>query len=57
MFQECLKAFGKERMDLAEQILQHPKTLQEFELRFEMFLDETIRLHCEQPDLLTLISF
>ena len=55
LFQECLKDFGKEQLDMADKILQRPRSQQEFNIRFEMFIDEGIRLYSEQSDLLTLI--
>ena len=55
LFQECLKDFGKERMVMADKILQVPRSQQEFNIRFEMFIDEGIRLYSEQTHLLTLI--
>ncbi len=55
LFQECLREFGKEQLVMAEKILQATRSKQEFHIRFEMFIEEGIRLYSEQSSLLTLI--
>lgn len=55
LFQECLKDFGNEQLLMADKILQPPRSQQEFDVRFEMFIDEGIRLYSEQSHLLTLV--
>jgi len=55
LFHACLENFGEERLEIAEKMLIHPRSRQEFEIRLGLFAEELINVHIEQSDLATLI--
>lgn len=55
LFHECIKKFGEEQISVAYKILQHPKSMQEFKVRFEVFIDELIKSYIEKADLMALV--
>ena len=55
LFNECIKKFGEEKLSVAYKVLLHPKSMQEFKVRFEIFIDELIKSYIEKADLMALV--
>lgn len=51
LYHACLDSFGKGRADKAREMLATPKSKEELRLRLEMFLNEVLLVHTEQPDI------
>ena len=55
LFYACIEQFGKSRLAVVEKILLSPRSKEEFEIRLQMFIDELIDVHLDQPDLTALL--
>jgi len=55
LFYACIEQFGKSRLAAVEKILISPRSKEEFEIRLQMFVDELIDIHLDQPDLTALL--
>jgi AcrR family transcriptional regulator len=56
LYRACLEQIGKARLAAAERILQQPQSLEEFRIRFQMFLEEVITVHLEEPEVARIIN-
>ena len=50
LFHSCLRLFAVEKQETINRILVQVKSKEEFRVRLEMFADEMIRSHLEDPD-------
>lgn len=50
LFRACLEHFGKQRLALAQRLLQPAASTEEFKLRLKMFVEEMFAAHAEDSD-------
>jgi AcrR family transcriptional regulator len=50
LYRICLEQFGKERLALAQRVLQPPQTTDEMRFRLQMFVEEMLACHLENQD-------
>lgn len=50
LYRTCLEQFGKERLAVAQRLLQPPQTLEELRVRLKMFIEEMFACHLENRD-------
>jgi AcrR family transcriptional regulator len=50
LYRACLEQFGKERLAVAQRVLQPPQTLDELRFRLKMFLEEMFACHLDCPE-------
>jgi AcrR family transcriptional regulator len=55
LYRTCIGQFGRERLAVAERILQEAKTREEFGVRLELFLEEVTTCHLSEPELSSLV--
>ncbi len=55
LYAECLEDFGQDRLAAIERILKVPASFEELRTRLEMFTEEFIVRHLEDPDLSTIL--
>ena len=55
LFKACIEDFGASKFELFERIIIPPKSKEELNIRLGLFLDEIIKTHTEQQDLVTLV--
>ena len=56
LYEYLLGRFGCTRLDFARKTLQTPKNLEDFKVRLEIFLQETLAAFLEQPEIFTLVQ-
>lgn len=55
LFRACIERAASLRLEAAKNILTKPKTVDEMRVRLEMFTDEILIYHVENPDVCTII--
>ncbi|HAR42178.1 MAG TPA: hypothetical protein DCS07_06045 [Bdellovibrionales bacterium] len=55
LYRACLEQFGKERLAAAHRVLQTPNSLEEVQIRLQLFFEELLIAHIEQPEITQLI--
>jgi AcrR family transcriptional regulator len=50
LYHECLTQFGESKLKVAQRVLQAPQSVQEFQIRFRMFLEEVMVEFLNDPD-------
>ena len=55
LYRACLEEFGRERLAVAERLLQAPQSLEEFTIRLKMFMEEVMSCHCDQSEITLII--
>lgn len=50
LYRACLERFGKERLAIAERVLQPPQTFEELRIRLKMFFEEMLAAHLDNRD-------
>lgn len=55
LYRTCLEQFGKDRLKMAERLLQPPSSREELRIRLDMFIDEVLGSHIDQPELSQII--
>lgn len=55
LYRACLEQFGKERLAVAQRVLQSPRSLEDFRVRLTMFIEELLTCHSEQPEVTAIL--
>jgi AcrR family transcriptional regulator len=56
LYRTCLEQFGKARLSATERVLQSPSSIEEFRIRLQMFIEEIISVHLEEPELSRILN-
>lgn len=56
LFRACIERAATTRLQVANDILSPPKSLEEFKIRLGMFTDELLLYHVEHPDICTILQ-
>lgn len=56
LFRACVERAATTRLEVANNILSPPKSLEEFRIRLGMFIDEMLLYHVEHPDICTILQ-
>src|SRR4051794_29908241 len=55
LYRTCLEQFGRQRLSVARQMLQPPKSAEEISIRVRMFAEEMFRCHVDECGLTQII--
>jgi len=55
LYRNCLEQFGRASLEAAGRVLQPPVSREELRVRVEMFVDELIRAHFNEPELSAMV--
>lgn len=55
LYRAVVETFGRGRLDMAERVLKTPETLEEFQLRLKLFLEEFVEQHLSHPCVATIL--
>lgn len=56
LFRACIERAATTRLQVANELLAPPKSLEEFRIRLSMFIDEMLLYHVEHPDVCTILQ-
>lgn len=56
LYRACLEQMGRERLAVAERILQTPKSLEEFRVRLQMFIEEVLGFQASDPEICQIVQ-
>ena len=56
LYRACLEQLGMARLAVAQNVLQDASSLEEFKLRLQLFIEELLRAHLEEPEVCRIIT-
>lgn len=56
LYRTCIEQFGKARLRVAERVLQAPQSAEEFRFRLQLFVEEVINAHIEEPEVAQILT-
>ncbi len=56
LYRACLEEFGRERMELAKEILEEVESVEEFRVRLKLFLKTLTQAYATRPELVKILS-
>ena len=55
LYSECIEDFGRWRLRTAQDLLAPAPTEEEFSLRLRLFMEDFLRVHCDEPHVTTIL--